>query len=545
MMTVTCPGCQAQLKVPESLLGRKAKCNKCATVLQVPAHAVTERPGVGLMPAALADDFDGAAEPRPLRRRPREDDEDGRYDEDRPRRRKKKSGLLLGCLLGSAALLLIGGGAAALFFFLRGSGRPAGLRYLPDDSPLVVSVRVADIRASGAWQELTREIPQLQALADKGDNGLALSDVKTIVWGGNPTTGSVVTVMETTRSVAAKDLQAKKRNQRYTPRTVGSYTLYEGQFDAFCVVSSRTILTGAPQTLRTVLERNAAPRLSATMERALADVDFSKAVASAMDMSAFANKKKDGGPRLGGGLFDALGGFGGFADKSTTEPETVALEVEVSKDVTTRLVLGYRDASAAEAGKRDLDKAKAQVGDLTQRGVPKEVADALGQVQVTLSGARLTATSTIQVGPLARGVKGLVENPFAFRPVPPQQKFEPPKGNPFAPPPGQGQVVLNVGGVLANADPFDRVRQNMHAKVHTLQMTAGRHYQIDLVSGQFDSYLRLEDSAGIQLAEDDDGGGFPNARIHFNCQRNDNYRIIVTSFAARATGAYTLTVREQ
>jgi predicted Zn finger-like uncharacterized protein len=44
MMAITCPGCQAQLKVPEALRGRKAKCDKCATVWEVPAAASERSP---------------------------------------------------------------------------------------------------------------------------------------------------------------------------------------------------------------------------------------------------------------------------------------------------------------------------------------------------------------------------------------------------------------------------------------------------------------------------------------------------------------------
>ena len=47
---------------------------------------------------------------------------------------------------------------------------------------------------------------------------------------------------------------------------------------------------------------------------------------------------------------------------------------------------------------------------------------------------------------------------------------------------------------------------------------------------------RPEDSRGEQLAEDDDSGGFLDARI--------TYRIIATSYEPGKTGAYTLTVYE-
>jgi hypothetical protein len=74
-------------------------------------------------------------------------------------------------------------------------------------------------------------------------------------------------------------------------------------------------------------------------------------------------------------------------------------------------------------------------------------------------------------------------------------------------------------------------------------MKAGTTYTIRMMTKTegFDPYLRLENPGGQQLAEDDDGAGFPNAQIVFNCQQDGVYRIIATSFAPN-TGAYTLTV---
>jgi hypothetical protein len=42
---------------------------------------------------------------------------------------------------------------------------------------------------------------------------------------------------------------------------------------------------------------------------------------------------------------------------------------------------------------------------------------------------------------------------------------------------------------------------------------------------------------------DDDGGGFPNARIHFRPLRTGNYTIEATSFMERETGSFLLTIR--
>jgi glutathione peroxidase-family protein len=101
---------------------------------------------------------------------------------------------------------------------------------------------------------------------------------------------------------------------------------------------------------------------------------------------------------------------------------------------------------------------------------------------------------------------------------------------------------VRIKDQLTRDDPKDR-RRNGASKVHLVRMKRGLLYQIDMVSNQFDSYLFLEDKAGNQLAEDDDGGGNLNARIMFNCPKDGEYRVVCTCFQD-AVGAYTLTVKQ-
>ena len=97
---------------------------------------------------------------------------------------------------------------------------------------------------------------------------------------------------------------------------------------------------------------------------------------------------------------------------------------------------------------------------------------------------------------------------------------------------------------LINADLKDKVRTNMFCKTYTYRMVEGRNYQIDMISTELDSYLRLEDPAGQQIAADDDSGGFPNARILIRAPKNGDYTIVATTFAAGATGKFTLIVKD-
>ncbi len=101
---------------------------------------------------------------------------------------------------------------------------------------------------------------------------------------------------------------------------------------------------------------------------------------------------------------------------------------------------------------------------------------------------------------------------------------------------------FEVKGVLTAGDPFDKVRGGCFHVVHTFPMVKGKTYTIDLNS-QWDNYLRLENPQGVMVAQDDDSGGFPNARIIYAAPTDGWYRIIVTSFANNASGPYTLRVR--
>lgn len=59
-----------------------------------------------------------------------------------------------------------------------------------------------------------------------------------------------------------------------------------------------------------------------------------------------------------------------------------------------------------------------------------------------------------------------------------------------------------------------------------------------------DPYLFLKDANGKVLAEDDDSGGFPNARITFTATKTGTYHIVASSFEGRGNGEFTLIMRE-
>lgn len=96
-------------------------------------------------------------------------------------------------------------------------------------------------------------------------------------------------------------------------------------------------------------------------------------------------------------------------------------------------------------------------------------------------------------------------------------------------------------GPLLTTDPL---RNGKRHRVFLFEMQKGKTYQIDMTSKAFDSYLFLESPGGQQLAADDDGGGYPSARITHTAAESGKFRVITTYFGA-AAGTFNLTIREK
>ena len=96
-------------------------------------------------------------------------------------------------------------------------------------------------------------------------------------------------------------------------------------------------------------------------------------------------------------------------------------------------------------------------------------------------------------------------------------------------------------GKLLKTDPI--YKGGKKHKMLLFQMEAGKTYLIDMTSNAFDSYLYLESPSGKYITEDDDGGGFPSARIIHKATDAGLYRIACTYFSP-ATGDFKVTIRQ-
>src|SRR5258708_2808337 len=110
------------------------------------------------------------------------------------------------------------------------------------------------------------------------------------------------------------------------------------------------------------------------------------------------------------------------------------------------------------------------------------------------------------------------------------------------------EPVLKKQDKLTPEDPKDEVMKNSYAKTYTVKFEAGKTYRIDMTSKEVDSLLRLLNPEGKEVASDDDGGGFPNARIVYKVDQAGAYKIVATTYGQpmgqyKLTGSFELTVQ--
>ena len=102
--------------------------------------------------------------------------------------------------------------------------------------------------------------------------------------------------------------------------------------------------------------------------------------------------------------------------------------------------------------------------------------------------------------------------------------------------------AVDINNVIGANDPIDPKMRHA-SKKYTFKLSKDKTYVIDLISTDFDAYLRLLDKKGKQLAEDDDSGGNLNSRIAYPIREDGEYEIVVTSFDGQI-GRFNLKVRE-
>jgi thiol-disulfide isomerase/thioredoxin len=94
---------------------------------------------------------------------------------------------------------------------------------------------------------------------------------------------------------------------------------------------------------------------------------------------------------------------------------------------------------------------------------------------------------------------------------------------------------------LTTEDRKDKLFPKSYRKLHLVKLETGKLVRIDLMSKDFRPTLRVEDSFGKLLAQNEGEGA--QAHLLFHPEKTETYRLIVTTSQADKTGEYLLTVR--
>jgi len=348
------------------------------------------------------DDDEDEDEPQGKKKRRREDDEDEDED-DRPRKKRKKRRSGIGAVLafagiGLALLLLLGG----LLWFFWPNGVGANVRYLPDNSQMVMSIKVEELFNSKAYKQIKDEFPKLEKdMETESDFGFALGDISSVLIGGSESGGKseVVVAIQTNKPVKADDLQAKIKGNKFTKEAVGDYAMYTRGTSAFCVAESKVVLLGEPDTLRKVLKRDGKPNFSEGMKAAIKEADFSKTIAVAVNVKELMSQsgKKGAGPvgiPLGGSAgeyFKNVEGFGGW--------------VSVKTDISGRFTAIFKDDKAAVDGKKLLDGLSVMAKN--EKNIPSEATEFVQSLEFKQSGNRVELIWGVEVSKILKVVKSM------------------------------------------------------------------------------------------------------------------------------------------
>jgi pre-peptidase len=108
---------------------------------------------------------------------------------------------------------------------------------------------------------------------------------------------------------------------------------------------------------------------------------------------------------------------------------------------------------------------------------------------------------------------------------------------------GMIQVGQTVNGRLTDDDPM--LTDTTHFQRWILPVQLNQTFTVDLISQDFDPYMRLARGRDEKLVDNDDGGGGCNARIVYTASDDHPLRIIVNTVGAkRATGSFVLKVTD-
>jgi|GEM_PF-641271 len=103
---------------------------------------------------------------------------------------------------------------------------------------------------------------------------------------------------------------------------------------------------------------------------------------------------------------------------------------------------------------------------------------------------------------------------------------------------------LIPGGSLQVNRRVEKIKSGEFDK-WSVYLEAGKNYQIDMMSDDFDTIIVLLDNKENYINEDDDGGSGSNSRLRFRPNVSSIYVIYAASYNKEATGGYSIQVQER
>jgi phage FluMu protein Com len=412
-----CSQCEATLKVADTSAGKKCKCPTCSAVNVIPGgndEAAEDAPSTRSAAARIA-----TAPTRPPKTAAASNP-----DAEEPRSKVKKSvakkgGNKMMLLIGGAVLLCglalfgcvgLGGGGFAIWYFFLSDPLREDTRYFPNNSNLVVAVRVDDLRSSEFYttikSDLGKVIMEKSEGAIEDEIGIPLDNIDRIVAAGITEGNDTVVVIHTKKSVQAVDMitAMRKKNAaasftetRANGKTINERnTQFPGQNSmSFCVVDSKLVLMGNASVLKTVLERDKAPDLSEKMKTAMKAADFKKTMTLvAVDMDANKNTMPVGGMPFGG-------------NNTMPPPVSMVIALQVDKDIVSTTTMTFKDAKAAEDAKAKVEQALTQMRTSPLlRDMPSDLFD----TKMRVSGKDLIADTTVKGATVSKLLRKFMDN---------------------------------------------------------------------------------------------------------------------------------------
>jgi hypothetical protein len=103
------------------------------------------------------------------------------------------------------------------------------------------------------------------------------------------------------------------------------------------------------------------------------------------------------------------------------------------------------------------------------------------------------------------------------------------------------RIGQRVEGRLTDQDMIFQ-SDSTYAQIWTLEGVAGDTVTIDLISDDFDAYLMVSGPGLQRDRQDDDSGGFCNARVTLTFPQTGTYQVVANTAEKHATGRYRLEV---